>query len=244
MGQSAEKLEAKGKEANATLNASLKLMNLWLTNQKYLCGNQISIADLSAANEISMLALIDFDLSPFPKVHDWMKRMEQLKNWNEVHKILNKVVAGRHRQPAAAGDKSATTTATNSSTKSAAFKSALIFDAIKSTLPAEGASFVKQIGAVFAFVINGANGQSQTWTLDFKNGNGNVTLGDSGSKADTTFTIGDDDFIAMATNKLSSQQAYLGGKLKLKGDIGKAMKFSVVLAKGSAKIQQALQSKL
>ena len=47
-------------------------MEVWLTNNKYLCGNEISIADLSAAHEIDQTKFIAYDLSPYPKVKTWL----------------------------------------------------------------------------------------------------------------------------------------------------------------------------
>ena len=45
------------------------MMERWLTlNGKYLCGPEITIADLSAAHELDQTKFIEYDLTPYPKV--------------------------------------------------------------------------------------------------------------------------------------------------------------------------------
>jgi hypothetical protein len=59
------------------------------------------------------------------------------------------------------------------------------------------------------FVIN-KGGQTKTWTVDVKNGNGSVYEGAQG-KSDCTLTLEDDDFVG----KINSQQLFMQGKLKV-----------------------------
>lgn len=39
------------------------------------------------------------------------------------------------------------------------------------------------------------------------------------SSADVTISVGDDDFVKISTGKLNSQQAFMKGKLKVRGGI-------------------------
>ena len=48
-------------------------------------------------------------------------------------------------------------------------------------------------------------------------------------KADITITIADQDMIDMASGKLNPQQAFMKGKLKIKGNMGLAMKLGTVM---------------
>ena len=54
------------------LSRSLRLMENKLAKTKYLCGNEISVADLSAAHELDMTKFLNFDLSKWPHVKAWL----------------------------------------------------------------------------------------------------------------------------------------------------------------------------
>ena len=41
----------------------------------YLCGEEITIADLAAAHELDQTKFIDYDLTPYPHVKDWLHRV-------------------------------------------------------------------------------------------------------------------------------------------------------------------------
>ena len=70
-------------------------------------------------------------------------------------------------------------------------------------------------------------------TVDLKNGNGKIVLGKEG-KADATFIILDDIFMQLVAGKLKAQDAFMTGKMKIKGNLAKAMKFNPsVLPKGA-----------
>ena len=50
------------------LQRSLDIIERWLTVNEYLCGNEISIADLSAACEMIQGRFIEVDLSKHPLI--------------------------------------------------------------------------------------------------------------------------------------------------------------------------------
>merc|ERR1712139_452224 len=52
---------------------------------------------------------------------------------------------------------------------------------------------------------------------------------DENPKADCTITISDADFVAMADGKLDGMQAFMGGKLKIKGNMMLAQKLAGIL---------------
>merc|ERR1719408_1123648 len=56
-----------------------------------------------------------------------------------------------------------------------------------------------------------------------------MTKGES-TKPDCTITMKDADFLAMVAGKLNGQQAFMQGKLKLKGNMMLAQKLGTVLA--------------
>jgi glutathione S-transferase len=49
----------------------MKMMENWLTENKYLCGNEISIADLSLACELATMQLMEKDFSQNTHVKAW-----------------------------------------------------------------------------------------------------------------------------------------------------------------------------
>eukprot|EP00457_Paulinella_chromatophora_P021646 gb/GEZN01024168.1/.p1 GENE.gb/GEZN01024168.1/~~gb/GEZN01024168.1/.p1 ORF type:complete len:122 (-),score=26.64 gb/GEZN01024168.1/:162-527(-) len=109
------------------------------------------------------------------------------------------------------------------------FDSEPIMDAIGSIIKEKGASLVKSFGGVVTFHLKNNVGEEQEWTIDLKNGTGEVYKGTAKTKADVTFKLSDADYAGMAMGKKNAQQLFMGGKLKLTGNMGLAMKFGNVL---------------
>jgi len=104
------------------------------------------------------------------------------------------------------------------------FKSNEIFDRLIAELPSRGAEQVQKIGGVYHFKItNGPNGDSQSWTVDLKSGNGRIAP-EAPASADCTITVGDEDCMLMFSGKMNPQQAFMQGKIKLTGNLAFAMK--------------------
>lgn len=98
--------------------------------------------------------------------------------------------------------------------------------AIQAGVEREGEKLVKQVKGIVQYIIKG--GDEGEWVIDLKNGAGKVYPGKA-PKADITITINDDDMVAMADGKLNPQQAFMKGKLKIKGNMGLAMKLGKVM---------------
>lgn len=101
-------------------------------------------------------------------------------------------------------------------------KSAEIFRLIDAALAKDGPALAKKVNGVIQFVVTPGG----AWHLDLKSAAPALSVGEK--KADVTITVGDDDFIAIATGKLNAQQAFMKGKLKLKGNMALAMKLPVL----------------
>lgn len=84
----------------------------------------------------------------------------------------------------------------------------------------------KAVDAVVEFVITGNNGG--TWTIDCTKPGGEVKSG-SVAGAKLTVTVSDGDFVDVYTGKLNPQAGFFSGKIKLKGDMGLAMKLGNIL---------------
>lgn len=116
------------------------------------------------------------------------------------------------------------------------FKAAAIFEEMEKTLKREGAKLVKKIKGIFKFVIKNSNGQEAWWIVDAKNGDGALKFMAS-DKADCIVTISDEDFVQLMSGKLNPQTAFFKGKLKIKGNMGLAMKLREIQPKaGKSKL--------
>merc|ERR1712141_192146 len=71
--------------------------------------------------------------------------------------------------------------------------------------------------------------ESGKWYLDLKNGAGSCGKGEAATDADCTFKMKDEHFQQMFTGKLKPASAFMTGKMKLQGDMGKAMKLEKVM---------------
>lgn len=117
-----------------------------------------------------------------------------------------------------------------------ALKAEKLFDEMIPLLQTQGADLVKKIAAVYHFEILATPGaEPVSFTVDLKNGNGAIAKGKVGT-ADATFTITDDDLIALASGKLNPQVAFMQGKMKIKGNMAKASKFTPDILPKSAKL--------
>lgn len=65
----------------------------------------------------------------------------------------------------------------------------------------------------------------RVWTIDLKIGTGLCKEG-APEKYDSLFTMTDDDFLAICTGKLNPQMAFIQGKMKIKGSMPLATKFT------------------
>ena len=62
-------------------------------NNKYLCGNEITIADYFGAGLVSIGEWIGCDFAAYPNVKRWLENMKKLKSWDEDNEVFNSFVA-------------------------------------------------------------------------------------------------------------------------------------------------------
>ncbi|KAH8754915.1 putative fatty acid-binding protein [Hyaloscypha finlandica] len=121
------------------------------------------------------------------------------------------------------------------SLKNDAFPSSEAFEAIHAALQSsdeERKDAIKQGNAVFAFTLKNKAGETESWHIDLKN-KGEVGKG-LGDKPTVTLSLSDDDFGKLVNGKANAQRLFMGGKLKVKGDVMKATKMEPILKKAQA----------
>jgi 3-hydroxyacyl-CoA dehydrogenase/3a,7a,12a-trihydroxy-5b-cholest-24-enoyl-CoA hydratase len=92
--------------------------------------------------------------------------------------------------------------------------SADIFKAIGKHIAGD-AGIIDKVGKVFQFQLSEPE---STWTVDVKNGAGNVAAGEA-SQADCSLQLSDINFMAMCTGKADPMKLFSSGQLKISGDI-------------------------
>ncbi len=63
-----------------------------LNKTTFLCSDEISIADLTAAAELAQSKFLAYDLSPWPKVKDWLARVLAVPEMDKAHQSTYKLV--------------------------------------------------------------------------------------------------------------------------------------------------------
>eukprot|EP00357_Protocruzia_adherens_P006262 CAMPEP_0114999966 /NCGR_PEP_ID=MMETSP0216-20121206/16468_1 /TAXON_ID=223996 /ORGANISM="Protocruzia adherens, Strain Boccale" /LENGTH=486 /DNA_ID=CAMNT_0002364957 /DNA_START=107 /DNA_END=1567 /DNA_ORIENTATION=- len=105
-------------------------------------------------------------------------------------------------------------------------KSSTIFGLMKKYLSlGEGKDAIAKCQSVYRFDIMEKKGTKPvSWVIDLKNGNGDVTLGEG--ENDAHFIMTDADFEKVCMGELNPQIAFMQGQMKIKGNLGKATKFT------------------
>lgn len=110
-------------------------------------------------------------------------------------------------------------------------KIAGIFKAIEGTLSPK---LVEGTQASFQFVVTGD--EASTWYIDLKTGSGSCGQGEPPQKADATLTMDTKHFFDMFSGKLKPASAFMTGKLKISGNMQKALKLDKLMGGLKAKL--------
>ena len=99
-----------------------------------------------------------------------------------------------------------------------------IFDEVNSRLA--DPALVGSTSAAYQFDLSGEDGGS--YHIVLQDGKGEAGAGAPASP-NTTISMAASDFVALSTGKLDPTMAFMTGKLKVKGDMGLAMKLQSLL---------------
>ncbi|KAH7655583.1 3-alpha7-alpha12-alpha-trihydroxy-5-beta-cholest-24-enoyl-CoA hydratase protein [Dioscorea alata] len=106
-------------------------------------------------------------------------------------------------------------------------KSAALLDQMKLHMATDaGKELTKKIGLVYQLNISPKKMgiDEKVFIVDLKEGK--VYEGSYEGKPDATFSFADVDFLAVATGKMNPQMAFIRGKMKIKGSMSAAQKFT------------------
>lgn len=83
---------------------------------------------------------------------------------------------------------------------------------------------VEEVDAVYRFDVKTESGV-KSWLVDLKNGSGSIKdVSGSDEKGDCAIQMNEGDFVKLFKGELDGQTAFMGGQLKIKGDMMLAMK--------------------
>ncbi len=85
------------------------------------------------------------------------------------------------------------------------------------------------MNAAVAFDLSGENGGQ--WTVKIADGTCTVQEGIADG-ADATISMDGSDYVDMMTGKLNPMMAFMGGKVKVSGDLNTVMKFQTMFKTG------------
>merc|ERR1712172_278383 len=100
---------------------------------------------------------------------------------------------------------------------------AAVFENISAALSED---LVKKTNAVYSFKVTDEN---TDWFLDLKNGAGACGQGESPVAVDASFKMSSANFGKMFAGKLKPTAAFMTGRLKIEGNMGKAMKLEKLM---------------
>ncbi|XP_074096189.1 sterol carrier protein X-related thiolase [Cotesia typhae] len=123
------------------------------------------------------------------------------------------------------------------------FQANKVFKVFEVAMQDDEDGLIEKYRGVYGFkIINGPGGAEGYWIINAKAGKGRVEF-DGKEKPDVVFTISDTDIVDFISGKLNPQQAFFQGKIKIKGNMGLAMKLPD-LQKRAAKKIELLKAKL
>jgi putative sterol carrier protein len=113
------------------------------------------------------------------------------------------------------------------------FKSEPLLDQIKETLAGNKSlkdQLIKKTNSKIVFNLKNKQGETKAWLLDLKDtGDVKVASEKDLGDADLTISVADLNFKKLLLGQRNSQQLFIGGKLKVKGDVMKAANIESVL---------------
>ncbi len=95
---------------------------------------------------------------------------------------------------------------------------------------------VAKVGVVYQWNVLKNGKQVAQWTTDLT-GAGSIYSGAAKTKPGCILTLEDDDLVALANGQLDSMKAFMGGKLKITGNVMLAQKLKALFGEQTAGVK-------
>ncbi|ODQ79053.1 hypothetical protein BABINDRAFT_50902 [Babjeviella inositovora NRRL Y-12698] len=124
----------------------------------------------------------------------------------------------------------------------AGFNSSPLFDQIRDALNSNKAAkdaILKKTKAVFVFTVTNKEGQKQSWLVDLKDTGDAKKVEETDAEvksADIVINVSDLNLKKLALGKANAQKLFMSGKLKVKGNVMKAVAIEEVLKVAKPKL--------
>ena len=69
-----------------------RLENKYLSKQRYVCGDRVTVADSYVATTLIQAEWVGFKFTLWPKVENWLRRVKAQDYWEDVHVLHNQFV--------------------------------------------------------------------------------------------------------------------------------------------------------
>jgi len=120
----------------------------------------------------------------------------------------------------------------NAAAAETTFQATAVFAELTKRLAKEP-ELVNKVKVVYRFDLS-SDGAKKSWLVDLKNGAGNIKECDESEKADCILIMADKAFLELMSGKLNAQKAFMGGQLKIKGNMMLAQKLDALTKKKAA----------
>lgn len=80
-------------------HAALQILNDHILTDDYVCGKEMTIADIFGAQLTSVTELLGEDLKKYPKVKAWLDRMKARPNWKSINAVHDDFAASLKGKP-------------------------------------------------------------------------------------------------------------------------------------------------
>ncbi|CAH1390427.1 unnamed protein product [Nezara viridula] len=122
------------------------------------------------------------------------------------------------------------------------FKSTAVFRLLEKAMQEDDKGLAVTLKGIYCFKVKNEDGKDGIWILDMRDGKGKVKFNGK-EKPDVTLVMKDADVVELMMGKLNPQKAFFQGKVKINGNMGLAMKLSVLQEQASKKMEE-LKAKL
>lgn len=130
---------------------------------------------------------------------------------------------------------------TSTNSEEDGFLATPFLDILQQAMLEDEDGLVSRHRAIYGLKVQKDNGEEGLWIINTKSGKGKIEFNGK-DKPEVIFTVKDSDIIELLTGAIEPQKAFFQGKIKIKGNIGLALKLMELQKTAASKIE-ALRAK-